>query len=119
MSDISKEFDVDFRGLLSNVRAKIQLELEQYFAQHPEVKYIYWSQGTPTWNDGEACYFSVHESFAARQDAGEKPDFNDKYLNFSWQQNENLMESLFGSDEVTVKVTPNPITFSITHLNRR
>jgi hypothetical protein len=40
--------------------------------QAPEITRIYWTQGTPSFNDGEPCYFSVHDPEFYLEDAEEE-----------------------------------------------
>lgn len=35
--------------------------IKDIFAKHPALLYITWTQGTPSFNDGDPCRFSIHE----------------------------------------------------------
>ncbi len=36
---------------------------ENFFDSCPEAKIVTWTQGTPSFNDGDPCYFSVHDIY--------------------------------------------------------
>lgn len=48
----------EFSAILSEYIQTSFVELQQ---QAPEIQRVSWVQGTPSFNDGEPCYFSVHE----------------------------------------------------------
>lgn len=44
---------------------------EQLFDKFPKLEKFSWNQGTPSWNDGDTCYFSANV---------DGPEVNDVYL---------------------------------------
>lgn len=56
-------------GEMDQIKTRYQKQMQDefkkvvalFFESHPEVERIVWTQYTPYFNDGEACYFSVNE----------------------------------------------------------
>jgi hypothetical protein len=95
-------------------------ELRKLFEEFPALKKVGWHQYTPYFNDGDPCYFSVHEPTFKIGDDDEPSDYegsiwdweyarryrppdrdpllNERMLEISrlWQQNPELFEAAFG-----------------------
>jgi hypothetical protein len=50
----------------------IEASFTQLQQQAPEIQRVSWTQGTPSFNDGEPCYFSVHEPEFFLEEADEE-----------------------------------------------
>lgn len=50
----------------------IKASFTQLQQQAPEIQRVSWTQGTPSFNDGEPCYFSVHEPEFFLEEADEE-----------------------------------------------
>ena len=48
----------DFSAILTEYMKTSFAELQQ---RAPEIQRVSWTQGTPSFNDGEPCYFSIHD----------------------------------------------------------
>lgn len=59
--------------------AAIKAELKGFFEKFPEVACITWTQGTPSFNDGDPCYFSVHEPRVILKDEDDDEEERDSY----------------------------------------
>jgi hypothetical protein len=57
----------------------------ELFVEYPDLKSISWTQYTPYFNDGDACYFSSHHYYAAikfvasNEDEDEDDDYQEGY----------------------------------------
>ena len=49
------------RKLQQEGEAAVKDAFKDLFDKYPEVRSVVWSQYTPYFNDGDVCYFSVHE----------------------------------------------------------
>ena len=58
LKQIKAEYD---RKLQHEGKAAVKDAFKDLFDKYPEVRSVVWSQYTPYFNDGEPCYFSVHE----------------------------------------------------------
>lgn len=80
--DLISDFQTKYKKLAEEItaaQAKIRTEsqalvndiFKEYFEKYGEVVYaIHWTQGTPGFNDGDPCYFSVHEKFLSFTEEG-------------------------------------------------
>lgn len=59
------------------------MEMLDAVLNQPGIESVRWSQGTPSWNDGEPCTFGIHE-FRAKLANGEKDagDNEDGFLDY-------------------------------------
>lgn len=48
-------------ALREEAKVAIKEEFKNFFAKHPQVESIVWTQYAPYFNDGDACVFRVHE----------------------------------------------------------
>src|SRR5437868_5615429 len=53
------------------------VEFKNFFAAHPEVRVLRWTQGTPSFNDGDACVFSVYDMHVQLHDTTIRPQWVD------------------------------------------
>lgn len=55
----------DFQEEMVKLQKRVQVSVHEifknFFEQVPEVKQVIWNQYTPYFNDGDECYFSIHE----------------------------------------------------------
>ena len=80
-----KEFDelnakIDELNALMKEKSKVLMKemFAAFFTKYENaVDNIHWTQYTPYFNDGEACEFSVHESFLTLKQDAEDEDFED------------------------------------------
>lgn len=59
------------------------------FEAHPEMISFSWTQYTPYFNDGEACYFSVHEPYEFTFQGKDGPEEYERYgqkKNKEWEK---------------------------------
>ncbi len=98
------------------------------FAKFPEVKAVRWKQGAPSFNDGDPCYFSVHDAYVYLDDPDEADEehelgssYGRKYFieaggdgeafdvfSVAWHSvnDETVLEAIFGDGaQVTVTAT--------------
>lgn len=54
IADTEKEIAKEGKNLFTEA-------IKDIFAKHPTLLYITWTQGTPSFNDGNPCRFSIHE----------------------------------------------------------
>lgn len=68
-----EEHQAKIEKLQEEIRSKAKLTMQSvftdFFNKYPEVRFLYWNQYTPYFNDGEECYFSVNELYAGNQKA--------------------------------------------------
>lgn len=110
-------FAKDGKSLLSEI-------FKDFFAKHPEVAYLRWTQYSPHFNDGDACTFYVHDiehlSFRGEDedDDVEIYDLTDKQLEkdidaisgaITDRAMRDVMEQIFGNH---VQVTAKPSGFT-------
>lgn len=56
----------DLRKEMSEMGQESIFDLfKDFFAKHPEITGIQWTQYTPYFNDGDACTFSVHTDYTS------------------------------------------------------
>lgn len=61
MDSIAEKFKAARDATKKNARAAIEELLVSFFEKYPTLEAVAWSQYTPYFNDGEACYFGVNE----------------------------------------------------------
>jgi len=103
----------------------------QFFAKHPEIKMLYWTQYTPYFNDGDPCLFSVGE--VCISDDVEIEDYYESYLEGEsiWDlegtgmeedfavvasfinDNEDLMQELYGDHSVVKVMNETPVRVDV------
>lgn len=66
-----QEHQVKIEKLQEEIRDKAKVTMQSvfkdFFEKYPEVRFLYWNQYTPYFNDGEECYFSVNDLYAGNQ----------------------------------------------------
>ena len=82
-------------------------ECQKYLEENPEVKAVGWYQYTPSFNDGDPCYFSVGELWETKEEDFEKDlwewDYcKDDDLFSAVMSNNDLLEAAFGDDKQIV-----------------
>lgn len=127
----------NLRKLISTKEAQqtIAKEFQKILAECPDVG-VFWTQGAPSFNDGDPCYFRVHDMWICPVDTdggeddsvdcstGKCPDYDEDdfdriyctpeqcdalYEIWSIINDEFIMESVFGSS-ASVKITEDSIT---------
>jgi hypothetical protein len=68
-------------------RAALAESFSEFFSNHPEAKAIVWTQCTPYFNDGDTCYFSVHD-FELKVDPAKMAEDVRKVLGFKDDEDE-------------------------------
>lgn len=58
LMDLKAEYD---KTLSEQGEQALKEAFKEFFTKHPQVGTISWTQYTPYFNDGDACYFSRHE----------------------------------------------------------
>ena len=58
LKQLKAEYD---RKLSQEGEAALKDAFKDFFEANPEVESVYWNQYTPYFNDGDVCYFRVHE----------------------------------------------------------
>lgn len=86
-----KDFKAKYEELAAEIKAaqdKIKADSQQlinqifedYFSKYGDIVYaIHWTQGTPSFNDGEACEFSVHDMYLSFTEEGYEDGEGDSY----------------------------------------
>jgi|CXWL01.1.fsa_nt_gi hypothetical protein len=110
LSDIKQQLRTEGETLLAQ-------EFQEVFDKTPGLYAIHWTQGTPGFNDGDPCYFSVHEicayeskeKFDQGQDEGDPEEFawdipKDQAKPFNdlikaLGENEELLEIVYGDNQ--------------------
>lgn len=98
---------------------------KEFFDKHPEVEDVHWRQYTPYFNDGDPCYFSVHEMNltlnAPVEDSEEDPgdedeedeDYDDDYEEeadgWSLRNSEDPKEKQLGEDMGVLEDIPDDV----------
>jgi hypothetical protein len=80
------EYDALLDGLTA-ARAKVAEQgkvavaalFKAFFAEHPKVTAIGWTQYTPHFNDGDACEFSLHDFYASTTPGVDFAEVSDLY----------------------------------------
>lgn len=60
LAAMKKAYD---KKLKEEGEAAIKELFKEFFEKHPKAQSITWTQYTPYWNDGDACYFRVNEMY--------------------------------------------------------
>lgn len=60
---MKEEYD---KAIKERGQKALKQAFKDFFAANPEVKAVVWTQYTPYFNDGEPCYFSVHDPSFSR-----------------------------------------------------
>lgn len=93
-----KEFNEKIT-LLSEIAKPILLkEFSLLFDSVPELEYVYWTQYTPSFNDGDKCEFSVHDIEWEGEVSYDQLKNNQHFINVNkfTQNNEEIMEEMYG-----------------------
>ena len=93
-----KEFNEKIT-LLSEIAKPILLkEFSLLFDTVPELEYVYWTQYTPSFNDGDTCVFTVHDIEWEGEVSYNQLKNNQHFINLSMftQNNEEIMEEMYG-----------------------
>ncbi len=75
LRDLKKAYD---KKLKDEGEAALKDAFKEVFDSHPRLRSVVWSQYTPYFNDGDPCYFSVHE-FDVRVEGIEDEEDDDYY----------------------------------------
>lgn len=71
-----KEKMVELRKeLLEQSKVSFKEISKVIFEKFPELKSFEWTQGTPSFNDGEPCEFGVHDVYINNEEEGEGPNY--------------------------------------------
>lgn len=107
----------NIKNLLKKEGKKLlEQEFQEVFNLIPDLYAISWTQGTPSFNDGDPCYFSVDEIFAYKSNdnyeedsAWDIPEDQSKSLDDlvrAFGQNEELLEIIYGNgSKIVIKRT--------------
>lgn len=60
MKKLKKEFDAKMKAAIKPFRKAIFDKFMELLLQAPSVRGLQWTQGTPSWNDGDVCEFGVY-----------------------------------------------------------
>lgn len=103
---------------------------KEFFDKHPEVDNVHWTQYTPYFNDGDPCYFSVHEFYLAlgeveeEESEGEEDeeseesdedededdyDYDEEYDSWGLSQSDNPKLKQIGEDLGTLQEIPDDV----------
>jgi hypothetical protein len=104
----------DIKKVQAELTAKIQkdgrkllmAEFKKFFEENPDIEAIRWTQGTPSFNDGEPCTFSVHD-FTAKVNGEFYEQYDDELKPYEARivaleesvRDEEVMEGVFGNDQ--------------------
>jgi hypothetical protein len=107
---VCEEYDVLVKGIedaKSRVRvagkSAVAALFRKFFAEHPSIRAIGWTQYTPHFNDGGACEFGLREFYASTKDGVDYAEVSSLYDD----DDEDLFQdsySLEGSDKRTAAV---------------
>lgn len=61
MNEVIAEFARQRQEFQTIAQNNLKAVFKEFFDETPEIKVIKWTQYTPYFNDGDPCYFSVHE----------------------------------------------------------
>lgn len=61
--ELNKTIEAAKKEMSSKAKILIESAANELFKVAPEIDHVFWTQYTPYFNDGEACYFSVHEPY--------------------------------------------------------
>lgn len=64
LKDLMKEKDAIDREMRTRGEKLVKEEIERFFTDNPKLQGIVWQQYAPSFNDGDPCYFSVHDFYA-------------------------------------------------------
>ncbi|NTF18060.1 hypothetical protein G6L37_06555 [Agrobacterium rubi] len=60
-NELNNEIDRQLDAAREKIQSVFKAVFADFFAKCPEAHALGWTQGTPSWNDGDATEFSVHE----------------------------------------------------------
>jgi hypothetical protein len=60
IDELIKQYDDAIKDLTNKIISALKTEFGKIFDKYPELSYFTWKQYTPSWNDGEPCYFNVY-----------------------------------------------------------
>jgi hypothetical protein len=124
-----KEIEKTISEAKKQAKTAFSDELKELFVRHPEIKVIQWTQYIPSFNDGDACEFSIGEVIVSNYEdvsfdgewEGDDPEPKDldSYIRnksvdavtsfINSRSGEEVLEFAFGVN-VAVKVTADGIT---------
>jgi len=77
---------------------------KDFFQKHPSVETITWTQYTPYFNDGDACYFHVHEF-----QINEEDDYEDDKEESEDQETEEVEDTTLWDDLNELEAIPEDV----------
>lgn len=80
ISNLVQEYETSKKSFMEKLQASFKTEIQDIFQKNPSLKYIFWTQYTPYFNDGDTCEFRVHDiDFIMDffEDGGNIDDIND------------------------------------------
>lgn len=126
LTELTKKYEETKKKFQEELSSELKKSFTKFFQENPKIYGIMWEQYTPHFNDGDTCYFSVHEmqcsfneeefedasSSYSLEDSEEEEYDKDQHENFNKFAEEmsdipsEIFEAMFG-DHCQVKVTRN------------
>lgn len=89
--ELQKELGEARKKILGKGRIAIGKMFDDFFDKYPEILEVKWTQYTPFFNDGDACYFGMNEPCAITQStldavaSGEMSEYETYYEDYSFE----------------------------------
>lgn len=61
LKNISEEYDRVKKEAMTKMKDAFTPAFQEFFEKYPQIQYVYWTQYTPYFNDGDPCEFGVNE----------------------------------------------------------
>lgn len=61
LGEVTTEYNTLKKKFTDQLQGIVKDAFKEFFTKFPEVTSIMWAQYTPYFNDGDTCYFSVHD----------------------------------------------------------
>lgn len=104
-TELNNEIDRQLTEARTKIKGVIQSVFADFLQKFPKVYGVGWTQGTPSWNDGESCEFSVHElnlylTEEAYEDGDSDQDVLEGYRSRLSEDELARIEEIGGDDEL-------------------
>jgi hypothetical protein len=95
---LNKEIEKAMAQMKSDSRSLVKRAAQELFQAAPEIDFVFWTQYTPYFNDGEPCSFSVNGIYYVL--VGEEEDCEGSYL-YTQEDRDNALKTLQTVTEYT------------------
>ncbi len=120
VKDVAKKYEQAKKTFEKEITTALVDELKEIFDANEDLNTVSWTQGTPSWNDGDTCYFGVQSYSESIHLNGESEDdesdvdclgqpqekrwakIRDKVAKIIDEVPLDIMESAYGQGRVTI-----------------